>query len=138
MFHLSTRISCSDKPSQLWNSASTKVLLDLQITDWDAAKSCKIISAPKSVGFGDFPFQTGTVYHSSVRFDGFTNKQWTDVTVHKSFLKITGSLEYNDGFGMIRETGLCFRYDGNWEVCPTAEDGTSCSAQARGAGGNTR
>jgi hypothetical protein len=100
------------------NSPSTQVRLDLWITDWGVARHDQIVSVPKTLGFGDFPFQTGTVYHSSVNFDGFTNKQWTDVTIHQSFLKITGSLEYNDGFETVRETGICFRYNGNWEVCP--------------------
>ena len=104
------------------NSASTDVRLDLWILDLDATKLCKIISVPKSIRFGDFPFQTATVYHSSVNFDGFTNKQWADVTVHKSFLKIAGLLEYNDGFDTVRESGICFRYDGNWEVCPVTDD----------------
>jgi hypothetical protein len=104
------------------NSASTGVRLDLRIADLNATKPCIIISVPKSISYGDFPFQTGTLYHSSVDFEDFTNKQWVDVTVHRSFLKITGVLDYNDGFGVVRETGICFRYDGNWEVCPATND----------------
>jgi hypothetical protein len=104
------------------SSASTDVRLDLRIAEWDTANLCKIMSVFKSIGFGSSSFQTGTVYHSSVPFEGFTNQEWTDVTVHKSFIKIIGSLNYSDGFVVVREGGACFRYDGYWEVCPVAKD----------------
>jgi hypothetical protein len=104
------------------NSASTDVRVDFRMVDWDADKSCKILNVSKSVRFGDSWFQTGSEYHSSVPLDGFTNQEWTDVTVHKSFIKITGALTYNDGFAEVSEGGACFRYDGNWEVCPAADD----------------
>jgi hypothetical protein len=69
------------------NSASTEVRFDLQITDWDAAKSCKIISVFKSVGFGDFPFQTGTVITLASRLTVLRTTSGRMSLSTKAFLK---------------------------------------------------